>query len=77
MALTANSRIFNEGRFGWQVPAENYQELKELLLRVSKSNPAELDLMGMRGKKYLENNLSYASLANELEKILTECTNKA
>jgi hypothetical protein len=66
LALNATSKIFNEAQCGWQIPAQNYEKLKEAILHAKLEKSESLDELGLNGKNYLIKYLSYETLSTEL-----------
>jgi len=64
LALNAYSKIFNEANCGWQIPAQDYEELKRAILRIKQEEAEKLNKLGMNGKSYLMKNLTYEVLTN-------------
>src|SRR5690606_4692532 len=47
LALSAESKIFREGNFGWKIPAEDYERLKEIVLEVAGKDHRTLEEKGI------------------------------
>lgn len=62
--------LIKEADCGWSVPAENSQELADLLLRLSKENKSVLEEKGLNGKKFSEDNFDFSSCIDNLEQII-------
>ncbi len=76
LSLNANSKIFDEGGFGWQIPAQNKEKIKNEIVRIASLSNSTLDIIGFRGKTYLYENLKYKKLAEKLEYVINECIQK-
>lgn len=77
LSLSAESKIFNEANFGWQIPGQNINQLRNSLIESSKLPKPELDKLGKNGKKYLIENLNYTKLSAELILALENCISKS
>lgn len=72
LALNAYSKIFNKANCGWQIPAQDYEELKLAILRAKHEEPEKLNQLGMNGKNYLMENLTYEILTKGFNKRIEE-----
>ncbi len=59
--------IINQADCGEFIPSENSEILAETILKYKNKSKSELDEIGMRGKNYLLNNLTYEHLADKYE----------
>lgn len=66
LALSSNSKIFDEANCGWQIPAQSLDSLKEAIIAAKNTPPAHLNKLGLNGKSYLVNELSYETLTERL-----------
>ncbi len=66
--------IINEANCGEFIPANNPELLADKISEYSKKNPEELNKIGENGKKYLEKNLKYETLAEKYIKIFKKLT---
>ena len=57
--------IINDAECGEFVEAENPKALSDAILRYSKKDKSELDIIGQKGKDYLLNNLNYNKLSKK------------
>tara|TARA_R110002049_G_scaffold116881_1_gene269716 strand:- start:3438 stop:4649 length:1212 start_codon:yes stop_codon:yes gene_type:complete len=53
------------GKCGFVIPAENCEQIREALISISLMDKAELELLGITGKKYLLDNFTYDKLAQK------------
>lgn len=67
LAFNYESKIFKEASCGWQIPAQNAEELKKAIINAKNTEAEMLDCMGTNGKNYLINNLSYETLSKTLD----------
>ncbi len=75
LALNAKSKIFNEAQCGWQIPAQDYGQLKLTILKAKHENPEKLNQLGMNGNNYLMKNLTYEILTKGFNKRIEEIVN--
>ena len=66
------SKIFNEANCGWQVGTIDKDLIYNKILEIKLLSNEELKDIGMNGKNYLLNSLSYDQLTDKLEKILED-----
>ena len=65
--------MVKEGQFGIQVPPDDPQGLADAI-RWAAENPAELDRMGLNGRKFLEDHYSSDLCIGKIEEVLRQTT---
>lgn len=68
-----NSKIFDEATCGWQIPANDIEQLIEKINTITMMDRHELDILGDNGRKYLLNKLSYTYLSSLYEEVINAC----
>jgi hypothetical protein len=64
------SKIFKEANCGWQIKTNDLELIYNKILEIKLLSNDELRVIGMNGKNYLLNSLSYSHLTNKFEKVL-------
>jgi glycosyltransferase involved in cell wall biosynthesis len=70
LSADVENSIIDEIKCGKQIPAENSEELKNVLLKFYHMEQEERNIMGRNGQKYAVNNLNYDYLAQKFIKAL-------
>lgn len=65
-------RIISECNCGWVIPAEDIQAFVQALNDIQKYSRAQLREMGMNGKNYLEQHLTYEKHAESIHRLIQE-----
>jgi hypothetical protein len=68
------STIFSEAKCGWQIGTNDIKLIYNKILEIKEISDEELNDIGMNGKKFLLNSLSYVQLTNKFEKIFKDLT---
>lgn len=70
VAFSGFRTIIDEANCGKFIPAEDRDSLVESIIQFSQIEPERLKIIGENGRRYLLKNLSYATLAADLNKKL-------